>query len=105
MPSFLDFNEEMTQEGKVDSPYNFYDTYSICKLKVIYTVAQSRPAASAFAPCTTIVYKKKGEDKIILAFPAVYNWLSSADIDDKEAKAILMKAQEDFEAILKDTTE
>jgi len=105
MPSFLDFNEEMTQEGKVDSPYDFYDTYSICKLKVIYTVAQSRPAASAFAPCTTIVYKKKDEDKIILAFPAVYNWMSSADVNDKEAKAVLMKAQEDFEAILKDTTE
>ena len=100
MPSFLDFNEEMTQEGKVDSPYDFYDTYSICKLKVIYTVALSRPEASAFAPCTTMVYKKKGEDKIVLGFPAVYNWMSSAKIEDKAAHDVLMKAQEDFESIL-----
>jgi len=100
MPSFLDFNEEMTQEGKVDSPYDFYDTYSICKLKVIYTVAQSRPEASAFAPCTTMVYKKKGEDKIVLGFPAVYNWMSSARVEDKVAHDVLMKAQEDFESIL-----
>ena len=105
VPSSLDFNKEMTQEGKVNSTYNFYKTYSICKLKVIYTVAQSRPEASAFAPCTTIVYNKKGEDKIVIAFPAVYNWLSSADVADKEAKAVLLKAQEDFEAILIETTE
>ena len=105
VPSSLDLNKEITQEGKVDSPYNFYKTYSICKLKVIYTVAQSRPAASAFAPCTTIVYNKKGEDKIIIAFPAVYNWLSSVDVQDKEAKSVLFKAQEDFEAILVETTE
>ena len=105
MPSFLDLNKEMTQEGKVDSPYDFYDTYSICKLKVIYTVALSRPEASAFAPCTTMVYKKKGEDKIILGFPAVYNWMSSAKVEDKAAHAVLMKAQEDFESILIELTE
>ncbi|MDF1876929.1 DUF302 domain-containing protein [Sulfurimonas sp. SAG-AH-194-L11] len=105
MPSFLDLNEELTQEGTVDSPYDFYDTYSICKLKVIYTVAKSRPEASAFAPCTTMVYKKKDEDKIVIGFPAVYNWLSSTKIKDKEAQAVLMKAQTDFESILIGLTE
>lgn len=105
MPGFIDFNEIMSQDGKVESPYDFYDTYSICKLKVIYTVALSRPEASAFAPCTVMVYKKKDEDKIVVGFPAVYNWLSSAKVDDKDAKAVLMKAQSDFESILKDVTE
>ena len=103
MPSFLDLNEEMNEQG--ESEYDFYDTYSICKLKVIYTVALSRPEASAFAPCTTMVYKKKNEDKIVVGFPAVYNWMSSAKVQDKEAQAVLMKAQTDFESILKDTTE
>ncbi len=105
MPSFLDLNEELTKEGTVESPYDFYDTYSICKLKVIYTVAKSRPEASAFAPCTTMVYKKKDEDKIVVGFPAVYNWLSSAKIKDAAAEAVLMKAQKDFESILIDITE
>ncbi|MDQ7043646.1 MAG: DUF302 domain-containing protein [Sulfurimonas sp.] len=105
MPSFLDLNEELTKEGTVESPYDFYDTYSICKLKVIYTVAKSCPEASAFAPCTTMVYKLKSEDKIVVGFPAVYNWLSSAKIEDKDAKAVLMKAQKDFESILLDITE
>jgi len=105
MPGFLDLNEEMTQEGEVDSPYNFYDTYSICKLKVIYTVALSRPDAAAFAPCTTMVYKKKDEDKIVVGFPAVYNWMSSAKVEEKGAHAVLMKAQKDFESILLEVTE
>ena len=104
MPSFLDLNEEIV-EKEGTSEYDFYDTYSICKLKVIYTVALSRPEASAFAPCTTMVYKKKNEDKIVVGFPAVYNWMSSAKVEDKSAKAVLMKAQTDFESILKDITE
>ena len=105
MPAFLDLNEELSDEGKVDSPFDFYDTYSICKLKVIYTVAKTRPEAAAFAPCTTMVYKKKDEDKIVLGFPAVYNWMSSARVQDKEAHEVLMKAQHDFESILRDITE
>ncbi|MDQ7067829.1 MAG: hypothetical protein Q9M40_07550 [Sulfurimonas sp.] len=51
------------------------------------------------------LYKKKDEDKIVVGFPAVYNWLSSAKIEDKDAKAVLMKAQKDFESILLDITE
>ncbi|MBN2816333.1 MAG: DUF302 domain-containing protein [Campylobacterales bacterium] len=103
MPSFMDFNEELQESG--ESQYDFYITYSICKLPVIYTVALSRPEASAFAPCTTMVYKKKDEDKIVVGFPAVYNWMSSAKVEDKDAHEVLMKAQNDFESILKDITE
>ena len=105
VPQYMDLNEVLTEDGKVESPYDFYLTYSICKLPVIYTVSKSRPEASAFAPCTTMIYKKKGEDKVVVGFPAVYNWLSSAKVEDKAAKAELLKAQKDFESILKEATE
>ncbi|MEA2074084.1 MAG: DUF302 domain-containing protein, partial [Campylobacterota bacterium] len=103
MPSFMDLNEELVESG--ESAYDFYITYSICKLPVIYTVALSRPEASAFAPCTTMVYKKKDEDKIVVGFPAVYNWMSSAKVEDKASSDVLMKAQKDFESILQEVTE
>lgn len=103
MPSYFDLHEGFLDAD--ESNYDFYITYSICKLPVIYTVALSRPEASAFAPCTTMVYKKKDEDKIVVGFPAVYNWLSSAKVEDKEAKEVLMKAQSDFESILRSVTE
>ena len=105
MPNYMDFNEELTKDGTVDSPFDSYVTYSICKLPVIYTVALTRPEAAAFAPCTLMVYKKKNEDKFVLGFPAVYNWMSSAIVEDKEANKVLLKAQKDFESILRDVTE
>jgi len=104
-PEYMDLNEVLTKDGTVESQYDFYLTYSICKLPVIYTVSKSRPQASAFAPCTTMIYKKKGENKVVVGFPAVYNWLSSAKVEDKAAKNELLKAQKDFESILKDVTE
>lgn len=105
MPSTMDFDADIFDGNDNANPFSFYETYSICKLPVIYTVAKSRPEAAAFAPCTLVVYKKKSEDKIMLGFPAVYNWLSSAKVEDQEAKATLLKAQEDFESILKEITE
>lgn len=104
MPNYLDYQAEMSKTSD-ESAYDFFSTYSICKLKVIYTVSKSRPEAAAFAPCSLMVYKKKDEDKIVLGFPGVYNWLSSARVEDKEAHDVLMQAQKDFESILKEVTE
>lgn len=104
MSNFTDFQSELTRDG-AQSPFDFYDTYSICKLKVIYTVAKTRPEAAAFAPCTLMVYKKTGSDEIVMGFPGVYNWMSSARINDPEAKAALMQAQKDFESVLQSVTE
>ncbi|UFS63273.1 DUF302 domain-containing protein [Sulfurimonas sp. HSL-3221] len=101
----LDFEMVVGEDESIDNPFDFYDTYSICKLKVIYNVAKTRPQASAFAPCTMMMYKKKGDDKIVIGFPGVYNWMSSARVQDDEAKAELMKAQNDFETLLGDLTE
>jgi len=101
VPSKLTVNDKI----KGDSPYDFYQTYSICKLPVIYTVSKVTPEAGAFAPCSLMIYKKKKEDKIVLGFPAVHNWMSSAKVQNKEATAILLKAQKQFEAILEEAIE
>ncbi len=105
MSNFTDYNYILTKEETVESPFDIYDTYSICKLKVIYNVAKTRPQAAAFAPCTMMLYKEKGSDKIVMGFPSVYNWMSSAHVTDANAKKELMKAQKDFENILKNATE
>jgi len=105
MSNFTEYNYMLTKEDTVESPFDFYDTYSICKLKVIYTVSKTRPEAAAYAPCTLAVYKKKDDDRIMMSFPGVYNWMSSTRLEDKEAKAVLMKAQSDFERVLREATE
>ena len=104
LSNFTDYNF-ILNEGTTPSPFDFYDTYSICKLKVIYTVAKTRPEASAFAPCTLMVYKKKDSNEIVMGFPGVYNWMSSARVTDADGKAVLLQAQKDFEEVLKSVTE
>lgn len=105
MPAYMNIVDEMSKNKKLKNPYDFYVTYSICKLEVIYNVTKTKPEASAFAPCTTIAYKKKSENKINVAFPSVYNWLSSAIIKDEEAIRVLNKAQNDFENVLQEISE
>lgn len=85
--------------------YDFYDTYSLCKLKVIYNVAITHPEAGAFAPCTMAVYHKVGSGKTVIAFPNVYNWISSLALKDKTLIGILEKAQQDMVALLKSAIE
>ncbi|MDP3266442.1 MAG: DUF302 domain-containing protein [Sulfuricurvum sp.] len=104
LSNFTDYNF-ILNEGVTPSSFDFYDTYSICKLKVIYTVAKTRPEAAVFAPCTLMVYKKKDSNEIVMGFPGVYNWMSSAHVTDPEGKAALLQAQKDFEEVLQGATE
>lgn len=100
MPSYFDFTEDFGE----NSPYDFFATYSICKIEVVRSISKVKPEAAALGPCTTMVYKKKNEDKIVMGFASVYNWISSAKVQDKISVDGLLKAQADFEAILKDVT-
>lgn len=105
LANFTDYNYELTQKETVESAFEFYDTYSICKLKVIYATSQDRPETGAFAPCTMAIYKKKDEGEIVVAFPSVYNWLSSAAITDQKSVDELLKAQKAMEQVVNSATE
>ena len=94
-----DFEEEKYEE------FDFYEVYSICKLPVIYTIAKTRPEAGAFAPCSLYLEKKKSESEMTVAFPSVYNWISSMSIEKKENLDVLEDAQERMRKILSGLTE
>ena len=98
MAGFSDLNYDFEEKGY--EAFNFYDVYSICKLPVIYNVAKKRPEAGAFAPCSLYLYMKKGEEKMHIAFPSVYNWISAMAIDDKVSLEALHDAQKRMENIL-----
>ena len=85
--------------------YDFYEVYSICKLPVIYTIAKTHPEAGAFAPCSLYLNKKKGNNLLTVAFPSVYNWLSSMSIDKKEDIQTLESAQKGMKKILNGLTQ
>ena len=85
--------------------YDFFDAYSICKLPVIFEVAKTHPEAGAFAPCTLYMYKEKGSKTIHMAYPSVYNWISSLDIKDAASKKVLLDAQNMMVEVINEVTE
>jgi len=95
--------DELAEAGV--SKYDFFDAYSICKLPVIFEVAKLHPEAGAFAPCTFYMYKEKGSEDVNMAFPSVYNWISSLAITDKASKKVLIDAQNLFTTTVADTVE
>lgn len=85
--------------------YDFYEVYSICKLPVIFNIAKTRPEAGAFAPCSLYMAKKKDVNEMEIAFPSVYNWVSSLAISDKKDIEVLDDAQKKMHDILTSLTE
>ena len=94
-----DFEEE-NYEG-----FDFYEVYSICKLPVIYSIAKTRPEAGAFAPCSLYLNKKKDVNNMTIAFPSVYNWMSSMAIKSKKDMEVLENAQKSMRKILSGLTQ
>ncbi len=100
---FNKLQEVFSEDEK--AKYDFFDAYSICKIPVIFAVAKTHPEAGAFAPCTFYMYKLKGSTEIHMAFPSVYNWISSLDIKDAASKKVLLDAQKKFVDTVKETIE
>jgi uncharacterized protein (DUF302 family) len=99
----VSYGMELDEAGHED--FIFYDTFSLCKLKVIYNIAIDHPEAGAFAPCTLAMYQKKGAANTVLVFPNVYNWFATLNLKDEKLKALLLKAQKDMEALLNSLNE
>ena len=85
--------------------YDFFDAYSICKLPVIFEVHKTHPEAGALAPCTLYLYKEKGSTVVHMAYPSVYNWLSSLAIEDKASVDVLENAQKVMVDVINEVTE
>jgi len=85
--------------------YDFFDAYSICKLPVIFPVSKTHPEAGAYGPCTFYMYKEKGSRNIHMAFPSVYNWISSLDIKDEASRKALIDAQKLMVRVVTEVTE
>lgn len=101
--NYIDFNAVLKEEKKDD--YMFYDAYSLCKLKIIYELSKTKPEAGAFAPCTMVIYHKKGSNKTEIVSLNIDNLTSTLAIDNKDLLAMLEKAQSDMQNIIEESAE
>lgn len=94
------------EKVKVDaSKYEFFETYSICKLKVIYNASKERPEAGVFAPCSVFFYKLKGDNAIHVGFPPTKNWVVHTNITNAEHIKIMQDAENIAKNFLKEAAE
>ena len=85
--------------------YDFFDTYSIIRFNAIYPVSKNHPDAGAYAPFSLVIYKKKDEKTVHIAFPSISNWISDLDITDKETVKVVKETHEKVKNILVELTE
>ena len=85
--------------------YDFFDTYSIIRFNAIYPVSKNHPDAGAFAPFSLVIYKKKDEDSVHIAFPSVDNWIDDLGITDDESIKAVHQTQGLIQGILEELTE
>ena len=102
-PGFVDFVSEFADGGYAG--YEIYDTYSICKLDVIYPIHQEHPEVGAFAPCTFYIYKKKDEETVYMGFPSVGNWVTATDLMDDKSLKPLIEAEKMIEDVVNEIIE
>lgn len=101
--NYIDFNAVLQKEKKDD--YMFYDAYSLCKLKIIYEMSKTKPEAGAFAPCTMVIYHKKGSNKTEIVTLSIANLTSTLAIKDQVLLKILKEAQSTMQTIIEESAE
>jgi len=101
--NYINFNQVLKKEKIED--YMFYDAYSLCKLKIIYELSKTKPEAGAFAPCTMVIYHKKGSNKTEIVTLSIANLTSSLAIKDKKILKMLTKAQNTMKNIIEEAGE
>jgi uncharacterized protein (DUF302 family) len=87
------------------SKYEFFETYSICKLKVIYNTSKEKPEVGVFAPCSVFFYKLKNEPVIHVGFPPTKNWVVHTNVTNAEHIKIMQEAENVAKNVLKEAAE
>ena len=87
------------------SDYDFFDTYSIIRFNAIFPVSKNSPDAGAYAPFSVVLYKKKGEENMHIAFPSIDNWIKDLDMTDKETIQAVQQTHNMVIEILEGLTE
>lgn len=85
--------------------YDFFDTYSIIRFNAIYPVSKNHPDAGAYAPFSVVIYKKKGDDTVHIAYPSIDNWIDDLGITEKDTIKAVRETQDMMKNILEELIE
>ncbi len=104
IPKSYKLQEGLLKEN-VQNDYDFFDTYSIIRFNAIYPVSKNHPDAGAYAPFSLVIYKKKSEDTVHIAYPSIDNWITDLGISEEGTVKAVQETQSMIKSILEELTE
>ena len=91
--SYMNLEEEIFKDKKEEVKYDFFHTYSISNLDMVYSISKQYPELGAFVPNIYYVYKKSSENKMKIGFLDIDFMIHSFNIQDEEKLNILHAMQ------------
>ena len=96
---FTDINFDLKQRENLD--FDFYDIYSLYRLKMLYHITNKRPEAGVLALFSLYIYKHSKEHILNIGSIDTTNLITIFDIEDNKTISILQDSQKKINIILK----
>ncbi|MDQ7045194.1 MAG: hypothetical protein Q9M32_04690 [Sulfurimonas sp.] len=101
---FYNIKKSVNDEEDVMPEYESFWSYDLCHIPFTYAILDgenARPEAGVFAPCSMYIYKRKGENKLVIGMPTLATWEHSLAISDYKQLEYIDKLDKEIEEILK----
>jgi len=82
---FYNIKESFNNEEDVMPAFTSFWSYDLCHIPFSYTIFDGKkamPEAGIFAPCSMYIYRKEGENKLVIGMPTLSAWAGALGITD-----------------------
>ena len=82
---FYNIKESFNNEEDVMPAFTSFWSYDLCHIPFSYAIFDGKkalPEAGIFAPCSIYIYRKEGENKLVIGMPTLSAWAGALGITD-----------------------
>ena len=100
---FYNIKDSYNSDEDVMPGYDSFWAYSLCHIPFSYGVFDGEdalPVAGIFGPCSMYVYKKEGENKLVIGMPTLEAWIAALNVQDPKKVAAMRKIDQEIRDIM-----
>lgn len=100
---FYNIKESYNSDEDVMPGYDSFWAYSLCHIPFSYKIFDGEdalPVAGIFGPCSMYIYKKVGENKLVIGMPTLEAWVAALNIQNPEKLAKIKQLDEQIRDIM-----
>ena len=101
---FYNIKESFNNEKDVMPAFTSFWSYDLCHIPFSYAIFDGKnaiPEAAIFAPCSMYIYRKKGENKMVIGMPTLLTWSAALGITDPKKMKFINELEETIPNIIK----